>query len=246
MGRPLFFGQPGPARLRAGGLRVALWLHSFATAMLKPLLTVTLLLGLLDTAHAQHSIRQRSKVAFGAPSLGVKAGVSLADLAGLGATQYSSLIGFHAGGYANLSLTRHLSFQPELLYSQKGARYPASFEATVTRRLSYLDLPLAFHYNFQGFYLEAGPQLGYLIGARDSDGSTSVAIDRRTITELDLGYVLGLGVQPKQGVGAGFRYCGEFTNVNQPTIMGTPYAQNRARNSVFQLFLSYSFRNWQK
>jgi hypothetical protein len=199
--------------------------------MKKALLSLLLLAGLHGTTHAQN----------GNLALGVKAGGTLSSFVGAGAKSDRYTFGYHAGVLANLSLSNHIAFQPELLYSQKGASVELDGSSdNRTYRLHYVDVPLAFHVNAGGLFFEAGPQVGFLAGAYSKVGSTSTDI-KNNYNVMDFGYLAGLGYQRKRGLGAGLRYNGGFTNVEKATTTGSTTEQIQARNSAFQLYLTYSF-----
>ena len=207
--------------------------------MQKTLLTLALLAGLATTAQAQRSVRARSQASSGV-ALGLKAGGTLSDLVGDDAVGFEAIYGFHAGAFANLSISKLFAFQPEVLYSQKGAKLATPVGDYVTRRFHYVDIPLAFHVNTNGFFLEAGPQIGILAAARDTYGSASVNV-KTLFNDVDFGYLAGLGYQRKAGLGVGLRYNGAFTNVRKELSLGSTSIQPRQRNSAFQLYLTYSF-----
>lgn len=188
---------------------------------------LALVAGLTGVARAQSNI-----------SLGLKAGPSYGSFVGKDASDQDGLFGFHAGIFANFGLSKMLAFQPELLYSQKGSKI-----ANVTdfrTRLAYLDVPLAFHINADGLFFEAGPQVGFLLSAKSEVGNAAVDVKSAT-NGVDFGYLAGLGYQRKTGPGIGLRYNGGLTNLPKSvTVAGTTF-QNRIRNSVFQLYLTYSF-----
>jgi hypothetical protein len=193
--------------------------------MKKTLFTLALLAGLTEAAQAQNV------------SLGIKAGPSYSGFVGKQTPNYESIFGFHAGVFANIGLTDMFAFQPEVIYSQKGAKVS---NIDVTTRLNYVDIPLSFHVNADGLFFEAGPQLGILVAAQDKAGSVSV--DRKPLyNTLDFGYLAGLGYQRKSGPGIGLRYNGGFTNVEKSRTVGNATYQNNIRNSAFQLYLTYSF-----
>jgi hypothetical protein len=170
-------------------------------------------------------------------SLGLKAGASLTNFTGADAQGYDNRFGFHAGIFANIGLTSLFAFQPELLYSQKGANYSGSSDRSL--RLHYIDVPLAFHVNTGGLFFEAGPQVGFLVGANYQNGSASTDV-KGLYNSADFGYLFGLGYQLKHGLGVGLRYNGGFTNVEKAKVFGNTTIQSRARNSAFQLYLTYS------
>ena len=197
--------------------------------MKRTLFTLALLAGLTGTAQAQNV------------SLGLKAGATYSNFVGADANGYKDIFGFHGGIFANIGITDMFAFQPELLYSQKGTKSPAFAGGDVTRRLHYLDVPLAFHVNADGLFFEAGPQVGFLLAAQDKYNDASTTIDRSNFNTIDLGYLAGLGYQRKTGPGIGLRYNGEFTNYRQAVTLGNTTFQSRTRNSAFQLYLTYSF-----
>ncbi|WP_201984159.1 porin family protein [Hymenobacter rubidus] len=213
--------------------------------MQKIILILALVTGLTGAANAQRSIRKRSQGSSGTLSYGVKVGGTLSDLVGVNATDYESIYGVHAGGFLNITLNERLAFQPELLYSQKGADYtavqPPFAPLGTTPRLHYADIPLAFHLTANGFFLEAGPQIGFLVYAKDKSSASTSTTYRDNLRTTDLGYVAGLGFERKTGLGFGFRYNGSFTEVRDANVVGSTTIQPHARNSAFQLYLTYSF-----
>lgn len=197
--------------------------------MKKAVLSLLLAAGLHGTAHAQN----------GNLALGLKAGGSLSTLVGADAGSLENLFGFHAGVFANLSLSNHVAFQPELLYSQKGDKPAVVSVSDYALRLHYVDVPLAFHVNVSGLFFEAGPQVGFLVAAGSKFNNQSTDV-KSLYNTVDAGYLAGLGYQRKSGLGVGLRYNGGFTNVRKELTVGSTTYQGRARNSVFQLYLSYS------
>lgn len=198
--------------------------------MQKTLSTLALVMGLAATAQAQH----------GNVSLGLKAGATLSNFAGADAAPFKNVFGYHAGVFANISLSDLVAFQPELLYSQKGAKSLTPAGDYSTRRFHYVDVPLVFHLNTGGLFFEAGPQVGFLVKAQDKYGSSTTTLTHANFNTVDLGYVVGLGYQRKSGLGVGLRYNGGVTNFQQPVATGSTTVQTRARNDAFQLYLTYS------
>jgi opacity protein-like surface antigen len=203
--------------------------------MKKTIFLLALGLGVSTAAQAQYPGRG------GNVSLGIKAGASLTDFVGANAQninglKYDNRFGFHAGVFANIGLTKLFAFQPELLYSQKGAK---TRDIDERFRLHYIDVPLAFHVNTDGFFFEAGPQVGFLVAAKREVGNVSE--DIKSYNTVDFGYLAGLGYQLKHGLGVGLRYNGAFTNFPKSTTNGTMTVQEKVRNSAFQLYATYSF-----
>jgi hypothetical protein len=215
---------------------VALPLYSlYQSFFLMQKTTIALLalsLSISTAAQAQKRGRSGSSVA-----LGLKAGASLTNLTGADAKNTDNLFGFHAGVFANIGLTRLFAFQPELIYSQKG--YKLNGVNDFSQRLHYVDVPLAFHVNTGGLFFEAGPQVGFLVSAKVKGGSATTT-NTDSYNSVDFGYLFGLGYQLKHGLGVGLRYNGGFTNIDKAYTIGNTSYQGRARNSAFQLYLTYS------
>lgn len=206
--------------------------------MQKTILFLALGLGFSTAAQAQYRGRG------GNVSLGIKAGASLTSFVGADTrtaqipSGYDYRFGFNAGVFANIGFAKLFAFQPELLYSQKGAKLKNNSDIGV--RMHYVDVPLAFHVNTDGFFFEAGPQVGFLVAAKSEIGSTSVDV-KNSYKSVDFGYLAGLGYQLKHGLGVGLRYNGAFTNFPNSTTVGSVTVQPRQRNSAFQLYATYSF-----
>jgi hypothetical protein len=145
--------------------------------------------------------------------------------------------GLHGGIFANLKLAQPFSIQPEVLYSMKGVK--DNFGPTeVTKRLNYIDVPVAVRASTGGLFVEAGPQVGFLLSAT-SDATGESVSDKSPYQTVDFGYILGVGYHPQRGgLGAGFRYNGGLLSVYKDPTNGAE--ADDVRNSAFQLYLSYS------
>ncbi|WP_022825476.1 porin family protein [Hymenobacter norwichensis] len=196
--------------------------------MKKEILSLALLTILAGTAHAQRNV-----------SLGLKAGGTLSNFVGKQSFERENAFGFQAGGFINLGFSRLFAFQPEVIYSRKGAKSPTS--PTIHTRLDYVDVPLVFHINVDGLFFEAGPQVGFLVAAKDKV-DTQLLDTKARYNTVDAGYIFGLGYQRKAGLGVGLRYNGGITNIEKSVLVGTTKIQNNIRNSAFQLYLTYSFQ----
>ena len=127
---------------------------------------------------------------------GIKGGANFTnftggDFSGLGK---KVLVGFHAGGYLNFGLGP-VAIQPELLVSTGGARFDDIDDEV---KLTYVSIPVMVQFKpGGGFYLEAGPQVGFKISEDVGDES----IDDFA-KGLDLGVGAGLGYSfGKFGIG---------------------------------------------
>ncbi|MBE0424788.1 MAG: PorT family protein [Lutibacter sp.] len=115
-------------------------------------------------------------------SFGAKAGLNVANLIG-DVTDNESLIGFNAGVFVEIPLADSFYIQPELIYSTQGAKFDFPIIGSTDLKLNYINLPIMFKYDVANrFYLEAGPQVGFLVAAdlgdldvKDSYESTDFA-----------------------------------------------------------------------
>ena len=76
---------------------------------------------------------------------GVKGGVNFSNLYTSNTVDENVLIGFNAGLFARLPITKTFAIQPELLYTTKGSelKYNNAFvNGTSTFRLNYIELPV--------------------------------------------------------------------------------------------------------
>ncbi|GAB3581500.1 porin family protein [Hymenobacter daeguensis] len=201
--------------------------------MKKSLLSLAVAALAVSSAHAQLHYRSASFA-------GVKAGGSVASFVGDDAKNLQNVYGFHAGLFANLALGRPFSLQPELLYSMKGAQTPAAYITQSTVWLNYIDVPVAFRATTKaGLFLEAGPQISFLINAKSDASGEKVSV-KSDYKPVDVGFVLGAGYQPlKGGLGIGGRYTAGFETALKDATDSRVLTPD-LRNSAFQVYLTYS------
>ncbi|RYE89292.1 MAG: PorT family protein [Cytophagaceae bacterium] len=183
-------------------------------------------------------------------TLGVKAGVSLTNVTGKNTDAAKNIFGFNGGLIANFAVNDAFSIQPEVLYSMKGAKLEESaslggvtYSDKVTSRLHYIDVPVLARVNAGGLFFELGPQVGFLLAAKQKEeisgsiGAGTYNTDiKDDLSKVDFGYAAGLGYQLSNGPGIGLRYNGGFTDTNKDNSGGSA-----VRNSAFQLYVSYMF-----
>ncbi|NNE03271.1 MAG: PorT family protein, partial [Eudoraea sp.] len=151
---------------------------------------------------------------------GVKAGPTFATLTGDDTDNLDAKIGFFFGGLAELEVTDMFSVQPELLFSSQGTKYSESDGFDGKLKFNYLNLPvMAKVYVSDGFFFEAGPQLGYLLSAKDEYESPGLSgeddlKDEGFVKDIDVGANIGLGYQLDSGLNIGARYNFGLTNIN--------------------------------
>ncbi len=188
---------------------------------------VAMLVG--GTAFAQHSAQ---KVSFG-----LKGGLNVSTLNNSkdNGTDFKTKLGFNAGALAHIHLAPQLGLQPEIYYSAQGAKYDVgSTEGKV--KLGYINVPVMIQYMFDnGFRLQAGPQVGFLINAKNEIGSVESDI-KDNLKKVDFGITAGLSfVEPSSGVGIDARYNLGLSDIND---VDPGY---KTTNRGFQVGLFYIF-----
>jgi opacity protein-like surface antigen len=178
---------------------------------------------------------------------GVKGGINLSTLTG-DIEEASSKVGFQVGAFAEIKLTEKFSIQPELLYSAQGVKtefndMDGSEENKIN--LGYLNIPvMAKYYVAEKFSLEAGPQVGFLLSAKndfssfDGEDSFSKNIDiKDNFKSIDFGVNFGAGYDFTENLSAGLRY-----NLGLSNILENEAGDNfKQKNSVFSLSVGYKF-----
>ncbi|AUC81415.1 porin family protein [Lacinutrix sp. Bg11-31] len=143
----------------------------------------------------------------------------------------TSVINF--GVYSEISLTEKFSFQPEIMYSIQGFSVVDNVLSTDNIvSLNYINVPLmGKYYVTKGLSLEAGPQIGFLLSAKNEN------IDvKDSFKSIDYGVNLGLGYKLENGLNFGARYNFGLSNIND--VNGST---DKFRNGVAQLTIGYSF-----
>lgn len=211
--------------------------------------------GVLATAAVLGAQESRAQ----GPSVGIKAGANLSNLAGnvTHEDRFENKVGFMGGVMVNAPLIADgfLSIQPELLYSQKGYKNNGSsvfglYKYEGRANYNYLDLPVLLQVNAGGFFVEAGPQVSYLLNRNDKtvryNNLTGTRVDYSSgdydlsnVHRFEVGYAAGLGYRSENGVVLDLRYNGAFTDFTKDGYQGNDL--RNARNSVFQLSLGYLF-----
>ena len=138
-------------------------------------------------------------------NVGIKGGLNLYTINNDNNSNYDTKAGFHAGLIGHIHLARQFALQPELVYSVQGAKYTVTGVDTKLN-LGYINLPVMFQYMFDnGFRLQAGPQVGFLINAKvETNNSKTDVKDNFKTVDFALG--AGVGYVSLSGFGVDARY----------------------------------------
>ncbi|RYY17756.1 MAG: PorT family protein [Chitinophagaceae bacterium] len=170
--------------------------------------------------------------------LGVKGGINISNYTG-GDIENSALVGFHGGVIVGLQLGDHFSIQPEALFSAQGAKIRGISNNEEKFKVSYINLPVLAKYRFNGgFYIEAGPQVGFKLDESIPDNTIENFAE-----DLDLSIAAGLGYHSSMGLGIGGRYNAGLSKVGNFDAGTT---DPDFKNSTIQFFVFYTLFNNKK
>lgn len=184
--------------------------------MKKPFLVIGLIL-VVAIVHAQRF------------QFGAKAGVNISNFSGgnFDAVKKKALVGFHGGAYLNFRFA-NFAIQPEAMISTQGAKID-SVSGSYDWKITYLNIPVMAQYYFNGgFYIEAGPQFGFVV---NEDIANSTIED--FAKGLDLSIAGGLGIRAKTGLGIGARYTAGISKVGD--FSGVSNINPDFKNGVIQV-----------
>ncbi|REC78494.1 PorT family protein [Chryseobacterium elymi] len=207
-----------------------------------------LILGLAVTASSL-AFAQQTSSSSNPVTFGVKGGMNVSSLSkDEGLDDQKSKIGFNAGVFANIPVAESFSVQPEVLYSQYGAKADYTLLGTKyssSTKLDYIAVPVMFQYNLiPNLYLEAGPEFGFLVSAKnkiknENNGNSSTSDNYKDdLKTFNFGIGIGAGYYFTPNFGLTARYVAGLTDVAKDR----PNGSDAVKNNVFQVGLAYKFK----
>ncbi len=197
---------------------------------MKKLLFISILAGLTLASCAVKPIK-----------LGLKAGVNSTSIKGDDADSFKGKVGFHVGVVTELEVSEKFAVQPEVSFSTQGADYSETMY-TGSYNLNYVNVPVMAKFKVaDGFSLEAGPQIGFLMSAKDKyngeEGSGEE--DVKDVTKgIDFGINLGVGYELESGLNFGVRYNFGISELND---FSDSSGNESWKNGVIQLSMGFFF-----
>ena len=179
---------------------------------------------------------------------GVKGGVNFSSINGDEAESFDGRTSLHFGGVAEIMVSEKFAVQPELLYSAQGADYEEN-DFTGTVKLDYINVPvLAKFFVADGFSVEVGPQLGFLLSAKDEyddlvGGGSGEEDIKDEAKGIDFAAALGLGYQTEGGLNFGARYNVGLSKINDFDDTDPEFDSSDIswKNGVIQVFVGFMF-----
>ena len=181
-----------------------------------------------------------------AQQFGIKAGMNVSSISNDGWDDSKAKVGFYGGLFMNAPLAESFSIQPEILYNNLGSkteRTVAGTKYSSTLNLDYIAVPVMFQYNATPeFYLEAGPEFGFLVNASSKatagNNSNITNIDTDSFNKFNMGIGLGAGFNITNKLGINARYVAGLNDITDNDKWGSD-ANNK--NNNFQVGLAYKF-----
>jgi hypothetical protein len=190
-------------------------------------------------------------------TIGFKAGSNYSSytpkyiISGIEDVRYDRKFGFYFGGFVNFEISDDFKIQPELIFAMQGAKFVnenieifdpndssstlVDFESNINE--STIIIPIVAQYFVSdNFYLEGGPQFGYIINRKENITKDPFANISGTPTEpmdfdydkFDLGLTFGIGYKISEKISVNTRY-----------FFGLIERNNTIKSSVFNLGLEY-------
>ncbi|MFC5283712.1 porin family protein [Pedobacter alpinus] len=183
-------------------------------------------------------------------SFGIKGGVSFSNIIKTDDSDFKTdyLTGYNAGVFISIPIVDRLSFQPEVMFSQKGYKSERTGllnNGTFTQTTNWIEVPILAAINVaSGFNLYLGPQISFLTkttnkyeGDFNSSQQTKYEDDADKFKKSIAGGVLGAGFDITKNISLNGRYALDFQKNNENGTTETP----AFKNQVWQAGLALKF-----
>jgi len=170
--------------------------------------------------------------------LGLKAGANISNFTGASNEadlKAKTMVGFHGGAFVSLFVGNNFAIQPEVLLSTQGAKVEQTGVNKTDYKLTYINVPVMAKYRFNGgFYLEAGPQIGFKVHEKVDGTSEDFA------KSTDFSIAGGIGYHSPIGLGIGARYTAGLSKLGDYDVSTT---RPDWKNGVAQISIFYTIFN---
>ena len=159
---------------------------------------------------------------------GVKAGVDLAKFKGENTGNSENRTSFNAGVLMRYHILQNIALHAELFYGGHGGREGSAYEY----RFASLFLPVMAAYYFSTFYLATGPQLSYLLSAKQEYNGDESDI-KSNYRSANFAWVFGLGYMLSRSIGLDARYSLGIGNIHKDNNF------SNVQHSIFMISLVF-------
>ncbi|WP_345955190.1 porin family protein [Mucilaginibacter sp. PAMB04168] len=213
--------------------------------MKRKLLLAAMVLLIVGTADAQRRgyRKQRSSDDFYQPRVGLTGGLNIANTVSSRNSDFSTdtKLGANFGLFVDIPIVYPLSFQPEILYSQKGYRANTAY-GDFAQRANFIDVPILAKLKLApAFNVLVGPQVSFLMNTRNTyyDGFDVIQQEKYSYNgdKTFVGGVIGIQLDLNRNVDLRGRYTIDFQENNPNGSSGVP----DYRNQVWQIGLGFKF-----
>ena len=175
---------------------------------------------------------------------GVKGGLNYSTYQnGFPLFEFERSLGYFVGGYGNISINDNFKFQTEILFANQGTDYKIDYtgiilpqnpeELTFNENLNgkveelTIVVPILAQYYFsKKFYIELGPQFGFIINRKEIINGKSIESDN--YDSFDFGISPGIGLLLTEKIGISAKY-----------LVGIIERDSEIKSSVLNLGISY-------
>lgn len=178
---------------------------------------------------------------------GIAGGLNIANTVDAYNNYYSTstIAAYHVGLTLDIPIIYPISFEPEVLFSQKGYTAQVSdgtFNGNFTQRSNFIDVPLLVKFRLSPFFnFVVGPQISFPISTTNTydNGFTQTERDHYNTTHDNtvVAGVVGFGIDINRSTEIRFRYAYDFAETTDNSYYVPGY-----RNQVFQIGLGFKFQ----
>jgi hypothetical protein len=154
--------------------------------------------------------------------------------------------GFMVAGFRAPPVRGGFGFRTEIIYSKQGFSFDATGKMTKVSQ-DYIYMPQLTTFTFaKKLQLQAGPQIGYLIGSKQSSPEKAATDVMNYFNRIDYGFAAGMEIYPIKQLIIGARYNISLGNIYKQmetpsTGVPSPFpfdpSEFKGKNAVIQLFL---------
>lgn len=164
-------------------------------------------------------------------------GINLSDLYGKNNYGMKMKAGVQGGLSLPVQIRHRFVLEPEVLFSNLGAKYTTSNGAKHSLSLNYICIPVQANYLInQRFSVQTGPQISFLIDVQDEvAGNETGFFTSQDFKTVDFLWSTGIKYRWNSNLGINGRYSFSIDEINNGGL-------NKFKNQVLQLGFFYALK----